>query len=324
MTRAVAAQLLARDSLTLGSVVVSDTGDAPVVVAQRPAANAPAYFYDPVSITVASPRVVLPPPNLSGTSPAAPTTLAPPPVATPPVSAAPPAPPRPAPPSIPLIAVPTVTNMAFEVARRLIDSVGLTTVSTATGPGTSFVVRSQRPAPGSLVPFGAQVILALDSLVIRSVPHLVGLKRAAAEEHASADGFTMSIQKRRRALLQLFEQVATQESDLLTIARGDQRIEVDLATPLIPPLPAGIALVLAAAGTAMKVRSKRAPRGKGRPLTDLNIVLEMAPAAPPTPSPIPNDRVIRTAITFELDSGRGEWTVESEANSLISHIETHG
>jgi len=156
------------------------------------------------------------------------------------------------------------------------------------------------------------------------VPHLVGLKRSAAEEHATVDGYTMSIQNRHRSLLNFFETVASQESELLTTTRGDQTIEVDLATPLVPPVPAGIALVLVAAGTAATVRSKRAPRGKGRPLADLDFAIVLSAVAPPVPSPIPNDRVIRTAITFELDSGRGEWMVESEANSLISHIETHG
>jgi beta-lactam-binding protein with PASTA domain len=341
MTSALATQRLTRDSLTLGSVVVSDNGDAPVVVVQRPAAGESVYFYDPVSITVASPRVALPPPTMPATTPTAPPTLAPRPAPAPPLTpaAAPPIPTAgttaagktttntgPAEtrgPTTPLVAVPLVTNMPFEGARRLIDSLGLSTVSTTASMGRNFVVRSQRPDAGSLVPFGAQVALTLEPIAVRSVPHLVGLKSTAAAEHASADGFTMSIQNRRRVLLTFFERVATQEPDLMTISRGDQRIEVDLATPLVPPVPAGVALVLAAAATAVKARSKRTRGSNGHPITDLHIELVLSPAPPPVPSPIPDDRVIRTAITFALDTDRGAWTVESDANSLVAHIHTH-
>ena len=308
LTSAVATQRLVSDSLSLGSVVVSDNGDAPVVVAQRPAAGDSAFFHDPVSITLASPRVDLPPPTIADAPPTAPP--------TPPVTNS-------RTPTIPLVVVPPVTNMSFEGARRLIDSLGLITVSTAANAGKNFVVRAQRPDPGSLVPFGAQVTLALEPTDVRSVPHLVGLKRAAAADHALADGFTMSIHNRRRVLLQLFERVVMQEPDTQTIGRGDQAIQVELATPLVPPLPAGIALVLAAAGTALKARTRRPQQGKVRPLGDLHISLDLTTATPPVPSPIPDDRVIRTAITFALDTGRGEWTIESKDKSLVSHIRTH-
>ncbi|MDB4888986.1 MAG: pknL [Gemmatimonadetes bacterium] len=334
MTSASAAQRLSRDSLTLGSVVVSDNGDAAVVVAQRPMAGEPAFFYDAVSITLASPRPVLPPPAIVGTTPTAPLAPTPRPV-VPPSTSAPPTPSTkvstgtitppaavPPTPTIPLVRVPQVTNMPFEGARRLIDGLGLVTVSTNAATGRTFVVRSQRPDSGSLVPFGAQVALVLDSLDVPPVPHLVGLRRAAAEDRANADGFTLTIQNQHRVLMQLFEEVSSQEPTERTIARGDVRILVDLATPLFPPLPAAIVLVLAAAGTAATVRIKHPPSENSLPVSDLHFALETT-SAPAVLSPVPDDRVIRTAVTFTLDTDRGEWTIDSADTSLVSHIKTH-
>ncbi|MEO8335624.1 MAG: PASTA domain-containing protein [bacterium] len=298
LTRNAAEQRLTGDGLSLGRVVVSDGGDAPVVVAQRPAAGDSTFLNDRISVTLAT----RPPTLQTATTPRDTTTFT----------------------TVTLVAVPLVKDMTFESARRLIDSVGLTTASTVEDTARSFIVRSQSPAAGSLVRVGAAVTLDLEGTdPPRSVPHLVGLARIAAEAHARADGFTISIVNHRRVLLQFSDRVSTQEPDAATLARGDQLINVDLAIPLIPPVPAAILLLLGTVGTAVKVRNKRTRRESHRPLSDLDFVVAASPRGIPVPSPVPGDRVIRTAITFTLDTTRGEWMLDTADTSLIGRIDSH-
>jgi hypothetical protein len=211
--------------------------------------------------------------------------------------------------------------MAPEPARRLIDSLGLIAVSIFNGPGRSFVVDSQDPSGGSLVPIKATVKLFLNPVSPPPVPHLVGLKRAAAESHARGDGYTMDVQHQQRVVLQLFERVATQEPDTETIARGDRFIHVDLSIPFIPPPLSATILVLAVGGTAAKVRK---PGKTTKPLTDLDISVELSKGTTPVLSPVPEHGLIRSAVTFTLDRGRGDWIVTSSEKSLIAHSDPHG
>jgi len=303
LTEALAETRLAKDGLVLGRVVVSDTGSAPLVVAQQPAANDSAFVDDRVSITLASRRGAVPVPR--DTSTKADTTK------------------QRDTTKVVLIAVPPVTNISFELARSLIDRAGLTTQSTTTDTGRTFIVRSQRPAAGSYVPARAAVMLVLERLDIRPVPHLVGLKRVDAETHARADAYTMSIAISRKALLQLFDRVSWQEPDSVITNRGDQVIQVELTSPLIPPIPAALAFVLLAAGSAVTVRNTRKPRVQRKPLTDLSIVLDTRSAVPPVSISAPDDRVIRAAITYTLDSGHGKWILISHDDSLIAQRKTH-
>ena len=315
MTRAEAASRLARDTLLLGHVVVADAGAAAVVVSQIPEAGDSVFLYDGVSVTLDSP--ILEPQPERPRSEGQPSQGA--------DRDEGPAPPQrpPADTSTTLVRVPDVRDLSADSARKVLAHHGVIAVATSIGEGTSFVVASQDPDPGTLVPMRAEVTLALEQVSsTRPVPNLVGLRRAAAAAHASGDGFALSVQSSRRVFLQLFERVALQEADTLTIRRGDQVIHVDLAIPLIPPLPAGIVLVLVAAGiTVWKPKPERVPQAQ--PLPGLDIQFNLPPPSPPALARTPDDRVIRSAITFTLDAGAGEWRLESGAPSLIAQVDTH-
>jgi beta-lactam-binding protein with PASTA domain len=134
LTEGAAKQRLAKYGLALGPVVESDSGSAPVVVAQNPAANDSAFVNDVVSVTMATKGVALLP--VQQGTPKKPTTTS-----TKTIAEVPPPPPA----TVPLISVPQVTNISFELARSLIDRKGLTTVSTTTDTGRTFIVKSQLP-----------------------------------------------------------------------------------------------------------------------------------------------------------------------------------
>ena len=109
----------------------------------------------------------------------------------------------------------------------------------------------------------------------------------------------------------------------MVINRGDEVIQVELTMPLIPPIPAALTFVLLATGTALKVRDTRNRTVKRKPLTDLSIVLDTQSIVPPVSLSVPDDRVIRAAITYSLDSGHGKWILVSHDDSLIAHRKTH-
>jgi hypothetical protein len=132
----------------------------------------------------------------------------------------------------------------------------------------------------------------------------------------------MSVQNTRRVLLLLLDRVTAQEPDAQTIARGDQVIQVDLATPLVPPVPAAIALVLLTTGTAAKVRQSRRRRVQRKPLADVDVVVDMPSRAPISIS-TPDGHMVRSAITFTLERRQGDWVIEPKDDSLLAHPPTH-
>lgn len=328
MTRVAAAQRLASDSLVLGRVVVSDNGSTPRVIKQQPEPEDSAFLFDSVDVTLKTPLVVpvtpTPTQPTSVVTPPTPAVTPPTPVVIPPAPLEPQAPPEvirpPAESTVTLVTVPEVRNLTDDSARAVLNTHGLTSVMTSVSTGRSQVVTLQDPEPGSLVVLRAEVRLQLAPVSVRRPPNLVGLRRAAAAAHATGDGFAMSVQSSRRVFLRLFERVAAQEPDTVTIGRGDQVIHVDLAIPLIPPIPGAIVLVLMTAGIA--TLKPRPPSGSS-PLIGLSVAFDLPAPSPPVPSLTANDSVIRSAVTFTLDAGRGEWQVESNASSIIAHVDTH-
>jgi beta-lactam-binding protein with PASTA domain len=287
LTRDAAEQVLLRDSLRLGDVVLADDGANAVVATQRPVAGTSVFFYQQVGITLATP------PAQPGQPPAT----------VPPAQGA------------AFVRVPDVLNMLFEPARQLLDSLGLRTVSTIADTGRTLAVATQTPRAGTLVRPGARVVLTLVP-VTPVIPDLVGMTESDAREHAQRHGFSMAPQRRRRGLQSWIARVVSQEPATETIRRADAAIRVDLTIPLVPPIPAGIALVVAAtAAVALKVRP--------HPLTNVNFELGVAPSPAPRLDVDPARSLVRAAITFTLDPGRGEGRVEPSNQSLVERITPH-
>jgi hypothetical protein len=124
----------------------------------------------------------------------------------------------------------------------------------------------------------------------------------------------MQVANQRRKF-RLTEVVVSQTPLAGASDRGDQRVDVDLDIPVVPPVPAAIVLgVAGVAGETLRRRKKR--------VDDDDVVLADVTPPPdvPTLSSSGGDQLIRSMLEFEFryEVDSPAWDVECPSSTLIT------
>jgi beta-lactam-binding protein with PASTA domain len=296
-TQAEAERAIQADSLEVGTVVRPDDDSAAKVIAQDPPGGASVVFHSRVNF------------RMSARPEPAPT---------------PPTPPPQRPDSF--IRVPRVINLTLGDAERVLADAGFSHIGIHGDSATATaVVVAQSPRAGTLARPEALVSIATERIVTRRVPDLIGRRERDARAEAERDRFFMRVANQSRKF-RLTEVVVSQTPVAGASDRGDQRIDVDLHIPLVPPVPAAIVLgVAGVAGETFRRRKKRIddeqPDEREQHVNDNEFVLTDAtpPADMPTLASSGGDRLIRSMLEFEFsfEFDSPTWDVESPSNTLI-------
>jgi beta-lactam-binding protein with PASTA domain len=296
-TQTDAERAIQADSLEVGTVVRPDDDSAAKVIAQDPPGGASVVFHSRVNF------------RMSARPEPAPT---------------PPTPPPQRPDSF--IRVPSVINFTLGDAERVLADAGFSHIGIHGDSATATaVVVAQSPRAGTLARPEALVSIATERLVTRRVPNLVGRRERDARAEAERDRFFMRVANQSRKF-RLTEVVVSQTPVAGASGRGDQRIDVDLHIPLVPPVPAAIVLgVAGVAGETFRRRKKRVddeqPDEREQHVNDNEFVLTDATPPPdmPTLASSDGDRLIRSMLEFEFsfEFDSPTWDVESPSNTLI-------
>jgi beta-lactam-binding protein with PASTA domain len=224
----------------------------------------------------------------------------------------------------PLVRVPRVVNRTVGDAQRTLADSGLSRIliSGDSTTATSVVV-AQSPLAGTLTQRDALVTLIAEALVGAVVPDLINRRESAASDEARRDNFSMRVASRRR-VFRLTELVVAQRPIAGARDRGDHRIDVDLAIPVVPPVPGAIVLALTAVSGATVRRLKRAPKGdeeraRERPDTsgpELLIAVDSVSSGIPVLE-ASGDELIRSSMEFGYELGLSELDVECPSSSTI-------
>lgn len=281
MTEANAARLLAADSLALGRVVRPNDDSAAKIVAQAPSPGQSVLAHSVVAIRLAARTTTTP------------TTSA-----TPPVDS--------------FVTVPSIVNTTVDAAQDKVRDAGLAgTRVTGDGASTGAIVTTQVPAAGTLVPPGTVISVRAETTIARIVPDLVGRTEAGARSTADRDHFLMAVNTRRRGI-RWREAVISQAPRAGAPAPGDRTIGVDLGIPVVPPVPAAIALGLIGA-TEEVVRRRRRRRGQRQVAFDVNV----PPPDVPTLALTGGDRMIRSSVEFLVEPGTPTMNVTTPDATII-------
>jgi beta-lactam-binding protein with PASTA domain len=224
------------------------------------------------------------------------------------------------------VRVPRVLDLAVGDAQRTLVDSGLShiLISGDSTTATSVVV-AQSPLAGTLTQRDALVTLIAEGPLGSVVPSLVGRRESAALDEARRDNFSMHVVNRRRAL-RLTELVVTQRPIAGARDRGDHRIDVDLAIPLVPPVPAAVVLALTAvSGETLRRRRKRPPKKEEdrRPREpdahepDLLITVDSVSSGMPVLE-ASGDRLIRSSVEFSYELGLSELDVACPNSTIIT------
>jgi beta-lactam-binding protein with PASTA domain len=226
----------------------------------------------------------------------------------------------------PLVRVPRVLDLAIGDAQRTLVDSGLSRIliSGDSTTATSVVV-AQSPIAGTLTPRDVLVTLIVEGPVGGVVPRLVDRRESDALDEARRDNFSMRVTSRRRAL-RLTDRVTRQSPIAGARDRGDHRIDVDLAIPLVPPIPAAVVLALTAvSGETLRRRRKRPPkddedarpREPDVPEPDLLITVDSVSSGVPVLE-ASGDRLIRSSMEFSYELGLSELDVECPSSTIIT------
>ena len=277
-----ASQLLSTDSLRVGRIGYRDEGGDPRVMLQNPRAGAAAVVNQFVDVTLETQHQPSPPP----------------------------------PPAVPdTVQVPNVTGISFEEARRDLQAAGLVAVGTAAADTIRDPrVVAQSRKPGSFVPVQSGIELTLIGRERPPVPDVVGSTQHAAEDHLGFDGYAMRVDTTRRVLLSLFTRVAAQRPTVGARPPQDS-VGVDLTTPLIPPIPASVTIVLVGAVAV----GKRVwdPHKHWRPISDLDFDFNTAAPSPPVLHAATPENLAKAVVSFEVDTPTATWRVTPDDISLV-------
>jgi beta-lactam-binding protein with PASTA domain len=275
MTEAEAARRLAADSLSLGRVVRPSDDSAAKIVAQQPGAGQTVLVHSLVAIRLAA-RL----------------TPSPQPVDT-------------------FVTVPSVVNTTVDAARDKARDAGFAgmrvTGDVATGGA---VVTTQTPPAGVLVRPSTVITVRAETTIVRSVPDLVGRTEDGARSEASQDQFLLTVNNRYRRLTWR-EAVTSQTPPAGAPAPGNRTIGVDLAIPVVPPVPAAIALGFIGA-TEEVVRRWRRRRHR-----QFAFDVQIPPPDVPHLLSSGGDRLIRSTVEFHYELGAPTWNVTAPGATLI-------
>jgi len=226
----------------------------------------------------------------------------------------------------PLVRVPRVLDLAIGDAQRTLVDSGLSRILISGDSTTAAsVVVAQSPIAGTLTPRDVLVTLIVEGPVGSVVPRLVDRRESDALDEARRDNFSMRVTSRRRAF-RLTDRVIRQSPIAGARDRGDHRIDVDLAIPLVPPIPAAIVLALTAvSGETLRRRRKRPtkddedarPREPDVPEPDLLITVDSVSSGVPVLE-ASGDRLIRSSMEFSYELGLSELDVECPSSTIIT------
>lgn len=286
-TQAGAERSLRADSLELGTVVRSNDDSTATVVAQDPPRGQSVVYYSRVNVRIG------PPPQQPDS----------------------------------FVRVPRVVNFTVGDAQRALTAAGLSRiVVTGDSATASAVVVSQSLSPGTLVHPDALISLAAERVIARRVPELRGRREADARAEAERDRFFMQVANRHRKI-RLTEVVVSQTPAAGNPDRGDQRVEVDLDIPVVPPLPA--AIVLGVVGTVAEILRRRNnghddkhddDKHDDHDVEHEDVVLTVMTPPPDvrTFSSSDADGLIRSVVEFSLELDAPAWDIEGPRDTLIS------
>jgi hypothetical protein len=281
-----AESVLARDSLQLGQIGYTGDEINSRVSAQRPEAGVPVPVRQRVDLTLS-------PPN------------------------APPA-------HETLVEVPNVTGISYEKARDSLTTVGFVAVARADTVAGRFVV-SQLPSGGVFKPRNSRVILTL-RVVLVTVPDVTGSTQQAAREQLQFDSLRMSVGPPRRVLWPFVQRVDSQAPKAGDRVAPESVVTVDMTTPIVPPVPASIAVALA--GVLLILRNRiwgdrggettpPQPPQHWRPITDLGFDVKPGAPSPPILRAGTPENLAKVVVKFEVETPAYTWRVTPNDRSLI-------
>jgi hypothetical protein len=313
-TQTDAERILLADSLDLGTVVRPSDDSTAKVIAQDPLGGQSVLFHSRVNFRLSAPP---PPPQPQPAQPTQPPAVEP---------------PAPLTPTDSFIRVPAVVNFTVGRAVRALADAGFSHIGIAGDSATAAaVVVAQSPRGGTLALPTALVSIAAERVVIRRVPDLIGRSESDARAEAERDRFFVRVANQYRKL-RLTEVVVSQTPVAGAADRGDQRIDVDLDIPVVPPVPA--AIVLGVAGLAGEtIRRRRKHNKEDEPdepkheLENDGIIMSelIPPPEVPTLASSGGDRLIRSMMEFELsvELGAPTWDIECPSDTLITSEKVH-
>jgi beta-lactam-binding protein with PASTA domain len=315
-TQTDAERILLADSLDPGTVVRPSDDSTAKVIAQDPLGGQSVVFHSRVNFRMSAPAP-LPPSPQPQPQPTQPPAETPPPLATPTDS---------------FIRVPPVINLTVGRAVSALADAGFSHVGIAGDSATAAaVVVAQSPRAGTLALPTALVSIAAERVVIRRVPDLIGRSESDARAEAERDRFFVRIANQYRKL-RLTDVVVSQTPVAGASDRGDQRIDVDLDIPVVPPVPAAIVLGVAGlAGETIRRRRKHdkddEPDERKQEIENDGIIVTELIPPPEVPSIASSggDRLIRSMMEFELsvELDAPTWDIEAPSNTLISSEKVH-
>ena len=311
-TQTDAERIILADSLDLGTVVRPSDDSTAKVIAQDPPGGQSVVFHSRVNFRLSAPPP-LPQPQ-------------PQPQPAPPAQPPPGQPPPPPTPTDSFIRVPAVINFTVGRAVSALADAGFSHVGIAGDSATAAaVVVAQSPRAGTLALPSALVSIAAERIVIRRVPDLIGRSESDARVEAERDRFFVRVANQYRKL-RLTDVVVSQTPVAGAPDRGDQRVDVDLEIPVVPPVPAAIVLAVAGlAGETIRRRRKHdkedQPDERRQELKDDGIIMSelIPPPEVPTVKSSGGDRLIRSMMEFQLsiELDAPTWDIECPSNTLI-------
>ena len=272
-TEAEAKAILAADSLSLGKVVRPDDDSAAKILAQQPGAGQTVLAHSLVAIRLA---------------PRAPSQQ--------PVDS--------------FVPVPSVVNSTVAAAQQKVSDAGFSGTRVTGGGATgAAIVTAQSPAAGELVTPATVITVKAETVIVRSVPDLVGRTEDGARSAADRDHFLMAVNGRHRRLI-WSEAVISQAPPAGAPAPGDRTIGVDLEIPVVPPVPAALTLGFLGATEETVRRWRRRHR---------QFAFDIGPSRADLPSLSSSggDRLIRSVVEFVTEPGTPTWDITPRSATLV-------
>jgi hypothetical protein len=280
-------------------VVRSSDDSAAKVIAQDPPGGQSVVFHSRVNFRMSAPLRPVPPPS----QPAQPPAMQPQPTDS-------------------FIRVPPVVNLTVGNAERTLADAGFSHIGIMGDSATAAaVVVAQSPKAGTLVLPTALVSITAERVVARRVPDLIGRSESDARAEAERDKFFMRVASQNRKL-RLTPVVISQTPVAGAPDRGDQRVDVDLDIPLLPPVPTAIVLGIAGiVGETIRRRRKRVddekPDEHKHDVKDNELVMTEVTPPPdlPTVASSGGDHLIRSMMEYEFSYELNSPTLDIECGS---------
>lgn len=232
------------------------------------------------------------------------------------------------------LVLPDVVNLSVDSARGILSDSGFARVSIA-GRGDPLtsrsIVESQNPVAGTVMDPSVTV-----SLVARApvpplpVPNLVGKTRAQAQTMADIDNLTMIVTSEVRRL-RFKDRVASQDPAPPSPRRADNRINVTVEVPVIPPLVAGLLALAVVGGIALMLlvpppTPPIEPSPPSPPPQQSSPTVTLEPVTKVSETPVihvgGHENIVSSAFTLRFDVTSDPAEIEVPEESLVKSEES--